>query len=304
MKPPQQGVQPDREHTRRPFFRIPWLVGGLGIMTICAIALLATFVLVRQGVSQGLITLTIISIVGSMIIGVLTLMVNFFQWHVSTSQTAHIPPTAPSQPVLPETIMHNAKPPSSGHTTLPLPNDTPIATRPLMLLSEQEYGRRVDWGEAPTVEHFYGREQVLGELKHWITSDRCQVVALLGIGGVGKTTLATTLTRQINQEFDCVFWRSLQNAPSLESILEKSILFLSNQQHIDLPGESDALIAILIECLRKQRCLLVLDNFESVLQSGNRAGYYRDGYEGFGRLLEAVGGAQHQSCLLLTSREK
>ena len=137
MKPPQQDAQSDREHTRRPFFRIPWLVGGLGIMTICAIALLAIFVLVRQGVSQGLITLTIISIVGSMIIGVLTLMVNFFQWHVSTSQTAHIPPTTPSQPVLPETIMHNSMLPPLGHTTLPLHNDTPITTRPLMLLESR-----------------------------------------------------------------------------------------------------------------------------------------------------------------------
>jgi hypothetical protein len=141
MRPPQEDVAPDHARRRRPFFRVPWLVGGLGIMTICAIALLATFVLVRQGVSQGLITLTIISIVGSMIIGILTLMVNFFQWHVSTSQTAHHSPTTPSQPVLSETIMHNSMPPSSGHTTLPLHNDTPIATRPLMLLSEQEYGR-------------------------------------------------------------------------------------------------------------------------------------------------------------------
>jgi hypothetical protein len=48
----------------------------------------------------------------------------------------------------------------------------------------------------------------------------------------------------------------------------------------------------------------VLDNFETVLQSGKYTGYYREGYQGYGQLLRRVGEAHHQSCLLLTSREK
>jgi len=33
-------------------------------------------------------------------------------------------------------------------------------------------------------------------------------------------------------------------------------------------------------------------------------GYMRAGYEGYGQLLRRVGESEHQSCLLLTSREK
>ena len=40
-----------------------------------------------------------------------------------------------------------------------------------------------------------------------------------------------------------------------------------------------------------------------LLQPGKREGGYREGYAGYGMLLEVVGQSVHQSCLLLTSRE-
>src|SRR5438094_396252 len=50
--------------------------------------------------------------------------------------------------------------------------------------------QKEDWGEAPLVKNFYGREKELARLKQWIARDHCNVVAILGIGGVGKTSLA------------------------------------------------------------------------------------------------------------------
>jgi len=47
-----------------------------------------------------------------------------------------------------------------------------------------------------------------------------------------------------------------------------------------------------------------LDNVESILQGGQSAGQYREGYAEYGRLLQLLGEVNHQSCLLLTSREK
>ncbi len=56
--------------------------------------------------------------------------------------------------------------------------------------------------------------------------------------------------------------------------------------------------------LRQKRCLMVLDNAESILQAGEKVGHYREGYEAYGQLLQRIGDSSHQSCLLLTSREK
>ena len=182
------------------------------------------------------------------------------------------------------------------------PHDSGIASTSLLVPTHRN--RQVDWGEAPHTRQFYGREKELTELEQWIVDDRCQLVAVLGIGGIGKTTLAAKLAEQIKDEFEYVFWRSLQNAPPLETILKNCIQFLSNQQRIDLPNDINGQITLLIQHLQENRCLLVLDNLETILQSGNRAGEYREGYEGYGRLIQRIGEGKHQSCLLLTSREK
>ncbi len=85
-----------------------------------------------------------------------------------------------------------------------------------------------DWGEAPIVAAFYGREQELNVVKRWIIIDKCQIVALLGLGGIGKSTLAVSAARQIQGEFDYIFWRSLQNAPTVEEVLKGCLQFLSD----------------------------------------------------------------------------
>src|SRR5260370_36494022 len=56
---------------------------------------------------------------------------------------------------------------------------------------------REDWGEAPRVGQLYGRQRELAELKQWIVDEHCQAMAVLGIGGIGKTTLAAELAEQI-----------------------------------------------------------------------------------------------------------
>jgi WD40 repeat protein/transcriptional regulator with XRE-family HTH domain len=163
---------------------------------------------------------------------------------------------------------------------------------------------QTDWGEAPSVQTFYGRDKELAELEHWLANDHCQMVAVLGIGGIGKTSLTKKLAEQMEDIFEYIFWRSLQNAPPLEHILRDCFLFLSDQQQTTIPQKTEDQISLLITYLREHHCLLILDNLESILQEQHSAGQYREGYEGYGRLLQRVGETQHQSCLLLTSREK
>ncbi|GAB4386648.1 MAG: NB-ARC domain-containing protein [Elainellaceae cyanobacterium] len=159
---------------------------------------------------------------------------------------------------------------------------------------------KIDWGEAIDVSLFYGRSEELHILKQWTLNhaSRCRLIAILGIGGVGKTALSVRLAQEIQPNFDYVLWRSLRNAPPLEVLLRESILFFSEQQ------EMEADVERLIHWFRTHRCLLILDNLETILQAGKQAGYYRSGYEDYANLLRVVGETPHQSCLILTSREK
>lgn len=169
-----------------------------------------------------------------------------------------------------------------------------------------------DWGEAPDVSVFCGRSEELTTLTYWISKDRCRLVALLGMGGMGKTCLSVKLVEQIQDEFEFLIWRSLRNAPLVKDILVELIQFLSNEQETNLPDTVDGRVSQLIRYLREHRTLLVLDDVETILQGCNRqemssnyrAGHYRQGYEGYGEFFKRVGEVRHQSCLVLTSRER
>lgn len=164
---------------------------------------------------------------------------------------------------------------------------------------------QLDWGEAPEIVSFYGRTAELAQLEQWIVGERCKVVCLLGMGGIGKTSLAVTLADQMSDRFDYLIWRSLYNAPPIEDILADLIRFLSDQQGTHLSEDLDSQLSQLMDYLRTRRCLVVLDNAESILSDeAARVGCYRSGYSGYGELIRRIGVERHQSCLLLTSREE
>jgi WD40 repeat protein len=192
-------------------------------------------------------------------------------------------------------------------------SETPLAKGSLVKASSQY------WGEIIDVTSFYGRSTELMQLQQWVIgggthpeSNRCRLVAILGMGGMGKTTLAAKLVEQIRDEFEFVIWQSLRNAPPIAEVLTSSIQCLSNQQEPSLPMSTEVLIAQLIKYLRSSRCLLIFDNFDAVLRGANEsgspqrslAGQYRVGFEEYEGLLGRLGSELHSSCLLLTSREK
>jgi WD40 repeat protein/predicted ATPase/DNA-binding SARP family transcriptional activator len=162
---------------------------------------------------------------------------------------------------------------------------------------------RPDWDEAPHITTLYGRQGELAQLERWLLRDPCRLVAVVGIGGVGKTMLAAAAAKAAAPHFEVVIWHSLLNAPPLDELLREILQQLADRHRVDLPNSLDALLALLLDDLRRRRCLLVLDNLESVLDAG-RPGQMRPGYDDYARLIQRVAEHRHRSCLLLTSREQ
>ena len=97
----------------------------------------------------------------------------------------------------------------------------------------------VDWGDAPKMDFFYGRKEEQEQLQCWLKRDACRLIAVLGMGGIGKTALVAKVARSVVEQtsmnqitlqqaeanpcesaqfepvpFEVVLWRSLLNSPS------------------------------------------------------------------------------------------
>lgn len=172
-----------------------------------------------------------------------------------------------------------------------------------------------DWGEAVDVSSFHGRNTELTTVSEWILQQDCRLVAVLGMGGIGKTTFSIKLAQEIQDQFEYVIWRSLHLSPSIDMLLTDLMQTLSPTAEIDETITLNRRISQLIDSLRQVRCLIVLDDFNAILYDHphvlktkkldqHSQVQYRTGYEGYGELIKRVGNCQHQSCLLITSREK
>jgi predicted ATPase len=131
-----------------------------------------------------------------------------------------------------------------------------------------------------------GRQAELATLQARLSDSDCRLVTVLAPGGMGKTRLALAAALQMRPVFPAgVFFVSLVGVTSLDAIVPAVVQSLA----LALPPAGDVK-AGLFAYLRNKRMLLVLDNFDELL-------------DGAPLLLEIL---QHASDLklLVTSRER
>ena len=186
------------------------------------------------------------------------------------------------------------------------PPKTPQHSPPTQTSTEDETQQkpRLDLRDAPDVKTFYNYpNSPLTALENAIARQNCRLLTITGMAGTGKSSIARNLIPQIQTQFDRIIWRSLRTSPPLETTLKNLIQFLSNQPEINFPANTDAQLSILIEYLRDNRCLIILDDVQQILSSGQLAGNYKPGYENYGTLFKLIGEIRHNSCLILNSWE-
>ena len=133
----------------------------------------------------------------------------------------------------------------------------------------------MDWGDALDVPTFYGREEELALLDQWVIKERCRVVSVLGMGGIGKSALTVTFMHRAATQFGVVIWRSLRDIPTCEALLDECLQVLDPQSSSLRFVSIEQRINLLLEHLRTRRTLLVLDNLEMLLDEGTRSYAHR-----------------------------
>ncbi|MEG3843163.1 NB-ARC domain-containing protein [Microcoleus sp. herbarium14] len=172
----------------------------------------------------------------------------------------------------------------------------------------------------PPVRNFAGRIEELETIKNQLLDSETRAITItsvcvVGFAGIGKTTLTSQLVRQLQLEtthFAVVAWESLRSAtgiaPGFDWIVDSLLFTLSRGAISSVTTVQDDYLkktARLIELLKKQPCLIVLDNVETVLQTGqaNRAGYFAASCAEYGWLFKQLAETEHQSKVIFTSRE-
>jgi tetratricopeptide (TPR) repeat protein len=135
--------------------------------------------------------------------------------------------------------------------------------------------RPVDWSTVSVMEKgFVGRRRELHRIRHGFTSRQQRAFVLHGLGGIGKSVLATRAATKLHQNFAGVKAVRMTATTRPEDILSELNAFLNLaglnafNQVIHAPVQLKAKTSVMAQILTQKPLLLVFDNFEEVLSRG------------------------------------
>lgn len=190
----------------------------------------------------------------------------------------------------------------------------------------------------PLQDHFTGRVRERQMLSNWLAVDRYLLFVLVGIGGLGKSSLAWTwlhqdILMQTIQGIDesevhleipeqkrpegVIWWSFYENDAAFSTFLDEALYYVSDSkitpERIPSPYHKARLLLAL---LQQRRILLIFDGFERVLRAySGLDGVYQSDYEAtqhsdpqscvdplISRFLISMVSAPTASRILITSR--
>lgn len=156
-----------------------------------------------------------------------------------------------------------------------------------------------DLALAPKITHFCDRQIELQTLSHWITNQNPRLISVLGLSGIGKTTLVKQFVDLNLPQFDLAIWKSIKLTPSLDTILKE----IFSATHPD-PIQTQHNLNQFFQVLRQQKCLIVIDDVQELFTNGQFAGQYKPEFKDYKNFFTKIAEIDHQSLVILISQEQ
>ena len=182
-------------------------------------------------------------------------------------------------------------------------NSFNICTKENQDIYQQEYDKNKNYHDltlAPQIIKFYNRKTELETLFNWILNQNIRLISVLGLSGIGKTTLVKKFVDLNLEKFEIIIWKNLRFPKALELIFDE-ILTTCHQESQDNISDKIKQISTL---LTEKKALIILDDVQNLFISGELAGQYQTQYLDYQNWFKTLTESQHQSSIILISQEQ
>jgi GTP-binding protein EngB required for normal cell division len=165
--------------------------------------------------------------------------------------------------------------------------------------------------DIPLLGNFYGRESELTQLENSIIKEKNKLITVVGMSGIGKTSLIIKLVDLIQDSFDYIIWYDLQYFSDFDTLMA-DLLELLSEQEIRKNNPQDYITINthnhwqkqIIQYFKRYHCLLVIDNLQLAFKKAELFGLYQETYQNFSTFFKLITELAHQSCIIVNSWEK
>ncbi|WP_256385298.1 AAA family ATPase [Microcystis aeruginosa] len=126
-------------------------------------------------------------------------------------------------------------------------------------------------------------------------------MSVLGLSGIGKTTLVRHFVELNLENFEVVIWQNLKISNCLDTIITDIFTKINTDFILNNHDE----LTLFLKLLQQKKCLIIFDNVQELFSEGELAGQYQTKHKEYQKFFSIITNEiEHQSSLILISQER